>query len=117
MNDDDTTRLQHILDAAREARLFIQGRKKSDLHDDRMLTLALMKEIEIIGEAAANISRETRTQLSQFEWDKIIGMRNILVHVYFKINLTILWDTVENNLPQLIDELEKIPELRHTKQL
>jgi uncharacterized protein with HEPN domain len=112
MNENDIIRLQHILDAAREARLFTKGRMKSDLIRNRMLTVALMKEIEIIGEAAVKVSQETRDQLSQIEWDKIIRMRNILVHVYYKINLNILWDTVEINLPKLIEELEKIPELR-----
>jgi len=112
MNENDIIRLQHILDAAREARLFTKGRMKSDLICNRMLTVALMKEIEIIGEAAVKVSQETRDQLSQIEWDKIIRMRNILVHVYYKINLNILWDTVEINLPQLIEELEKIPELQ-----
>jgi uncharacterized protein with HEPN domain len=101
-----------MLDAAREAGLFATGHNRSDLHYDRMLTLALVKEIEIIGEAAANISPETRSQLLQFEWKAIINMRNRLVHVYHKIDLYILWDTVIRDLPQLIEELEKIPELR-----
>jgi uncharacterized protein with HEPN domain len=48
-----------------------------------MLTFALTKAIEIIGEAVTSISKDTRNQLSQFEWNKIIGMRNRLVHVYF----------------------------------
>jgi uncharacterized protein with HEPN domain len=112
MNEDDLIRLQHILDAAREARLFIKGRTKYDLLYDRMLTVALMKEVEIVGEAASKISQVTRDQLIQIEWDKIIRMRNILVHAYYKINLNILWDTVEINLPELIKELEKIPKLR-----
>lgn len=112
MKEADIIRLQHMLSAAQEARSFAVGHKQSDLLHDRMLTLVLVKEIEIIGEAAANISQETRDQLSQFEWSDIISMRNLLVHRYFNINLDILWNTVEVNLPVLIEKLEKIPELR-----
>lgn len=112
MNKNDKDRLRHILDAAREAQQFIKDRKQEDLQTDRMLTLALTKEIEIIGEAAANISQETRAQLPQFEWSAIIGMRHRLVHAYDKVDLIVLWDTIEVNLPGLVKELEKIPGLR-----
>ena len=73
---------------------------------------ALAKLVEIIGEAAASISQGTRDRLPQFEWNKIIGMRNRLVHVYFKIDLDILWDTIQEDIPKLIEELEKILELQ-----
>jgi uncharacterized protein with HEPN domain len=76
MNEDDLIRLQHMLDAAQRAKNFVRDRTKSGLSDDDMLAFALMKAIEIIGEAASNISKETRDQLPQFEWDKIIGMRH-----------------------------------------
>ena len=112
MKDRDLVRLQHMLYHALEAISTVSGRERSDLDDDRMLMHTLARLIEIIGEAAANISQEKRNQLEQFEWSKIIGMRNRIVHVYFKIDLDILWDTVKNNLPELIEKLEKIPELK-----
>jgi uncharacterized protein with HEPN domain len=87
MNKNDIIRLKHILDASRYAKLFATGRDRSDLDNDVMLTFAITKAIEIIGEAAASISKDTREQLSQFEWNKIISMRNRLVHVYFQVNL------------------------------
>jgi uncharacterized protein with HEPN domain len=76
-----------------------------------MLMHTLARLVEIIGEAAVNISQETRDQMSQFEWNKIIGMRNRMVHVYFKLDMDILWDTVNNNIPELVAELEKILKL------
>lgn len=109
MKEADIIRLQHMLDAAREARFFAAGHNRNDLDKNRMLTLSLVKEIEIIGEAASKISPEARAELSQFEWNVIIGMRNRLVHIYFDINLDILWYTVEFNLPELIEKLEKLP--------
>lgn len=94
MFKDDTTRLRHMLDAAREAIAFAEGRARSELDDNRMLVLALVKDIGIIGEAACQISDETRERLPAVPWDDIIGMRHRLVHAYFAINLDILWGTV-----------------------
>lgn len=94
-------------DAAREAAGFVAARAYVDLHADRQLTLALVKEIEIIGEAAARLSDETRTAVSGIPWADVIGMRNRLVHVYFDIDLERLWDTVQQDLPQLAAELDK----------
>ncbi len=67
-----------------------------------MLVLALVKDIEIIGEAAYQISEATREQLRHVPWDDIIGMRHRLVHAYFDINLDILWQTVQEDIPALI---------------
>lgn len=108
MRRDDIIRLMHMLDAAREAILFAQGRKRADLDSDRMLVLSLVKDIEIIGEAAYQTSEETRRQLTEISWDDIIGMRHRLVHAYFDINLDILWRTAQDDLPQLSAVLEKI---------
>jgi len=108
MKDKDIIRLQHMLDAAREIISIAKRYTDSDAQQNRIISLALMKEIEIIGEAAANISKETRDSLQHIEWSKIIGMRNILIHVYFKINQDIIMDTAYEDIPELIAELEKI---------
>ena len=71
------------------------------------LVLALVKEIEIIGEAASQISESTWHQWSVIPWADIIGMRNRLVHAYFDINLDILWQTIQHDLPPLIAELSQ----------
>ncbi|MEJ5378212.1 MAG: HepT-like ribonuclease domain-containing protein [bacterium] len=94
-----------MLDAAEEAMGFARGRKRSDLNHDRQLVLALVKDIEIIGEAAHQTSDETRAKLPEIPWDDIIGMRHRLVHAYFDINLDILWQTVQNDLPPLVERL------------
>ena len=106
MHRDDRIRIQHMLDAAREALAFAAGKTRDDLDTDRVLTLALIKSIEIIGEAAARISTETKTATPALPWRDIVGMRNRLVHVYFDVNLDIVWSTVEEELPELIAELE-----------
>ena len=97
-------------DAAREAAGFVAARAYLDLHSDRQLTLALVKEIEIIGEAAARLSDETKVAIPGIPWVDVIGMRNRLVHVYFDIDLERLWDTVQQDLPQLAAELDRVLE-------
>lgn len=106
MNESDVIRLRHKLDAAREALSFIAGRSSEDLNRDRMLVLALVKEIEIIGEAASRISDESRKALPRIPWPKIIAMRNRLIHAYADVDLSIVWDTLTGALPELLRELE-----------
>lgn len=108
MHRDDAIRLRHMLDAAHEAIEFAKGRNRVDLNGDRKLVLALVKDIEIIGEAAYQVSQTARDQLPGIPWDDIIGMRHRLVHAYFDINLDILWRTVQDDLPPLIVELERV---------
>jgi len=99
MREDDTIRLRHMLDAARQAVEFAQGRSRADLDRAPMLMLSLVKLIEIVGEAANQVSETTREQLSAIPWADIVGMRNRLVHAYFDINLEILWQTTQHDLP------------------
>ena len=106
MNESDIIRLRHMLDAAREALSFVAGRNSEDLGRDRMLVLALVKEIEIIGEAASRISDESRKALPRIPWPKIIAMRNRLIHAYADVDLSIVWDTLTGALPDLLRELE-----------
>lgn len=76
------------------------------------LVLSLVKDVEIIGEAATNVSKECREKHPQIPWRNLIGMRNRLIHAYFDINLDVVWQTVTEDLPSLIAELEKLPSLQ-----
>ena len=107
MSEDDLIRLHHMLDAAREAVSFIQGCDREELGTNRQLVLALVKEIEIVGEAANRVSEQTRAGLPAIPWPRIIGMRHRLVHAYFDVNLDVVWNTVRQELPGLIDQLER----------
>jgi len=102
----DIVRLLHMRDAAREALAFTAGRCRGDLDDDRMLLLALVKAIEIIGEAASQVGQATRERLRTLPWPNIITMRHRLVHAYFDINLDTVWNTVAEDLPPLLSQLE-----------
>lgn len=106
MHKDDEIRLRHMLDAAREATSFVRDSARSDLNTNRQLVLALVKNIEIFGEAATKITESTRRSLSELPWEEIIRMRHRLVHEYFDINLDIVWNTAQEELPELIVLLE-----------
>ena len=108
MRKDDAVRLFHMLEAAQEAVSFAENKTRADLNGDRKLVLALVKDIEIIGEAAANVTTERRIELTQIPWDKIVGMRNRLIHAYFEIDLDVLWKTITEDILPLISALEKI---------
>ena len=87
-------------DAAVEARGFIAGCDRQTLDSNRMLVFAMVRAIEIIGEAEANVSSECRERHPQIPWADIIGMRNRLVHAYFDIDLDILWNTATTDCHQ-----------------
>ncbi len=107
MLKDDETRLWHMLDAAREALSFARRRTGDDLDCDRQLVPALIKDIEIVGEAAAQASEPGRRDVPEMPRQSIVGMCNRLVHAYFDVNLDIVWKTVREDLPEPIVLREK----------
>ncbi len=106
-NRDDEIRMRHMLDAARDALAFAEGRSRQDLDNDRMLTFALVRAIEVIGEAASKVTREGQGETTAIAWEAAIGMRHRIVHAYYDIDLDVVWDTVLYDLPPLVSELEK----------
>ena len=78
------------------------------LDAERMLVLSLIKEIEIIGEAASKISENYKANFSEGPWTDIVGMRNRLIHGYFEVDLNILWNTITKDLPYLKKKLQEI---------
>ncbi len=107
MRQDDVIRLRHMLDAAQEATPFARGKKREDLDHERMLVLSVVKDIEIIGEAATKVSERCRQEHPEIPWKQIVTMRNRLIHGYFDIDLDIVWKTVTEELPPLILHLQR----------
>jgi uncharacterized protein with HEPN domain len=106
LNDD--IRLRHMLDAAKQAIAFMAGRSKLSLDADAMLLLAVVKAVEIVGEAAAKITKERQADIPQIPWSQIISMRNRLTHAYFDIDTDVVWQTIVEDLPELIREIETV---------
>lgn len=107
-HSEDMNRMIHMLEAAQEAVGYAEGRTRADLDTDRQLVHSLVRCLEIAGEAAARTSQDFRKSNPRIPWENIIGMRNRLIHAYFNINLNIVWRTVTEELPKLIQELEKL---------
>lgn len=105
---DDLVRLRHMLDHAREAIELVKGKRRSDLEDSRVIQLALVRLIEIVGEAASRVSKPVQAESSQIAWAQIVGMRNRLIHGYDFVDTEILWQTLQEDLPELIRALERI---------
>lgn len=95
-----------MLDAAEEAVSFIVGRRREDLDTDQILALALVRSIEIVGEAGARVSGGGRAEVPDIPWRQIVAMRNRLIHAYFDVDLDVVWRTVKDDLPPLIETLK-----------
>ncbi len=107
---DDLTRLGHIIDAAETALRFVEGKNRSELDTHELLGLALVRLLEVVGEAAGGISEEFRTRYPDIPWRQMSGMRNRLIHGYFAVNTNLVWETVTGELPPLILKLQKVRE-------
>ena len=105
-------RLHHMLDAARKARQFTQGKTRVDLDRDDMLMLALVRLLEVVGEAATSVPDDVRQRAPKIPWKEIAGTRNRLVHGYFDVDADIVWEIVTRDLPPLITELERLVSTR-----
>lgn len=108
MPPEDRVRLRHMIDAAEVAQGFVHGRQRVDLDVDQMLLFALVRAVEIVGEAASKVSEETKAARGEVPWTAIVGMRNRLIHAYFDIDRDILWKTVKEELPALLPLLRSL---------
>ena len=110
MQPKDLAYLKHMLDSSQAILSFTSGRSQNDLDMDRQLFSALIRELEIIGEAANHVSQDLQSKLLQIPWQKISFMRNRLLHTYFATNKTIVWNTIQDIVPNFCLTLEKIIE-------
>ncbi len=110
MQKSDFVRIQHTLDAAHKIREFIQGKNRVDLESDDLLSFAVVRALEIVGEAVKQISDDVKKAHPQIEWAEIGAARNRLIHGYFDVDLDIVWAIVTKDIPRLISKLERIVE-------
>ena len=89
-------------------RTLVQNTTRDDLHANRVLSLALVRLLEIVGEAATRVSEELRARHPQIAWRQIISLRNRLIHGYDAVDLDILWQILHKDVPQLISDLERL---------
>ena len=104
----DSGRLEHILIAIGNVQKFLEGKTFEDLCQDKILFYAVVKNIEIVGEAANNLTKEMQVQHPEVQWKDVISMRHVLVHDHYSIDARTAWQTAQENLPQLKEQIEKI---------
>jgi len=104
----DSAYLLDIFEAAKLALSYLEGRTKEEYLKDTQCQDAVIRRLEIIGEAAGRVSGATTTKFPNLPWKKMVGMRNIMIHEYEDVDLDIVWDTVQNDLPPLISLLEPL---------
>lgn len=105
---DDGSRLHHMLDSAQKAVEFTKGKDRGSLDSDEQLALSLTRLLEIIGEAAKNVSSDLRKNHPDIPWRDIAGMRDRLSHGYFDVDYNVIWQIVSVDLPPLIIRLKKL---------
>jgi uncharacterized protein with HEPN domain len=108
MEKSDFVRLNHMLEAARTCMHFSVGRPRVDFEKDQMLSFAVIRSLEIFGEAASKVSNEFQKAHPNIPWRAIVGMRNRLIHAYFDIDYDVVFEAINNEIPKIIPELEKL---------
>lgn len=108
--------LQDIMDSINAVEEFVKGMDYEDFKKDRKTIFAIIRGIEVIGEASKNIPRTIRSKYPEIPWEDMAGMRDKLIHEYFGVDIDILWKTIQQDLPQLkIFVLKVIEELKGEK--
>jgi uncharacterized protein with HEPN domain len=108
MRPDDRIRILHMIEAAEAVATFVAGRSRANTDTDSMLLFAVVRAVEIIGEAASTVSPETRAAVPAVPWAQIAAMRNRLIHAYFDIDHDILWRTAIEEVPALLTLLRTL---------
>lgn len=108
MKNSYRTYLQHILDAIQNIEEFTSGCAKEKFFKTRMIQDSVIRNLEIIGEAAKHIPPAIRKKHASIEWKRIAGMRDILIHEYFGVDLDRVWQVVKARLPELKERIDNI---------
>lgn len=108
MSKNDIVYIQHILSEIKKIEDSTKGVSESGFNKNVDIQDATLRRIEIIGEAVKNISPELKQKYPNIEWKKIAGTRDVLIHAYFSIEMSLIWQIVKKNLPIFKTKLEKI---------
>jgi uncharacterized protein with HEPN domain len=108
MKKDAKIILEHILESINLIEGYIQDKKKTDFLKSKQLQDAIIRRIEIIGEAVKNIPDDIKEEYRDIPWRNIIGMRDILIHQYFGVDLELTWKVIKDNIPELKKQIISI---------
>ncbi len=103
----DKAYLEHVLGAISDVELFVKGVEETDFFENKEKQYAVLRALEVIGEATKNLSSEFKVGNPEVDWKSIVGMRDKLIHAYFGVNLSLVWETVKKDLPVLKVQIRK----------
>jgi uncharacterized protein with HEPN domain len=103
-------RVQDIVTTGDEIESFIRGLSFSEFQNDIKTVKAVLYNLAVIGEAAGNLLPEVEVNYPEIPWVDIRGMRNVIIHEYFQVNLEIIWETIQTDLPSLLLQLRELLE-------
>lgn len=95
-----------MLDSTKAILDFVENKERNDLDRDRLLLSGIIREFQILGEAAGKISNQIQESFPDLPWKQLVGMRNRLIHAYFDVDKEIIWVTIKNNLPDFCKQLK-----------
>ncbi len=107
MENKDLARLKHMLDSTEAILSFAKGKRRASLDNDLLFQSAVLRQLEIIGEAAGRISEKTKKRLPHIPWKELVGLRNRLIHAYFDVDHDIIWKTIREYLPSFLEHLQE----------
>jgi uncharacterized protein with HEPN domain len=110
----DNAYLRHILDAISDIKRFMKGLTKQEFFENKEKQYAVLRALEIMGEATKNLSKELKAEHPEIQWSDIAGMRDKLIHQYFGVNIDLVWETVKKGLPELGNKISEM--LRKTNE-
>ena len=105
---DPLVAIHHIHDYGREALEMVEGRSRRDLDTDRMFELALVRLVEVVGEASSRVPTSFRARYSDVPWRQAVDLRNRLIHGYDQVDYDIVWDIIQTHLPEMVARMEEI---------
>lgn len=108
MTNHDEVYLQHILDSIRDIEASVTNLSREKFQDSKDIRDACIRRLEIIGEAAKNLSQEIRDKYPSVEWKKIVGARDLMIHSYFRVDFDVVWDIISKDLSVLKKQITEI---------
>jgi len=115
MKKDDSVYLRHIMDAFVQIERYTDGVSHDDFMENRLLQDGVIRQLEVMGEAARNLTEDLRNEYPNIPWRQMIGLRNRMIHAYFNVNLQIIWEIIQGDIPNLKKDINYVLEIHNKK--